>query len=101
MQPALSTSSARPPTTANRRPALPNPTQPNFYRDKKSPSGKLVSLNDYVGCCFVNDWNWHAAVMSCPDGNNQNDPKCRRDQFAGPAWGHIHMYPSSLEWFLK
>jgi hypothetical protein len=35
--------------------------QPNFYINKNGMSG-----NDYVRCCFVNDWSQFATKLSCP-----------------------------------
>ena len=45
--------------------------EPNFYVNKRGRS-----LNDYIGCCFNTDWNWHAQYMSCPDPNNAGGDWC-------------------------
>jgi hypothetical protein len=37
-----------------------------------------------------------AAPLSCPSGS-----VCWHSQFAGPAWGHVHMAPETLDWFLR
>lgn len=76
-------------------PPLINPAhlhQPNFYDGKygKSP-------NDYLSCCFVNDWNAMAVPLSCPNGFQS----CSDGQLAGPAWGHVHMAAGTLDWFLR
>lgn len=63
-------------------PLTPHPVQPNYYQNK---NGK--SFNEYIGCCFASDWNWHAATMACPNPSSPMDAACRTSAFAGPAWG--------------
>jgi hypothetical protein len=77
------------------------PPQPNFYSDKKDQRGQAVSGNDYIRCCFMADWSRHAQTMACPDPRNTADAACQWGKFAGPAWGHVNMYPSTLDWFLR
>ena len=73
----------------------PPPTpQPNFYINKEGRSG-----NEYVGCCFIRDFREFASHLACPGG--QEGPACRLRQFAGPVWGHVFMYPSTMNWFLR
>eukprot|EP00877_Chromochloris_zofingiensis_P014330 jgi/Chrzof1/9150/Cz03g37220.t1 len=66
--------------------------EPNFYLHKggKSPS-------EYVSCCFVREWQQFAQNMSCPKGPES----CTYSMFAGPAWGHIHMWERTMQWYLK
>ncbi|KIY91271.1 hypothetical protein MNEG_16693 [Monoraphidium neglectum] len=70
--------------------------EPNFYKNKNGHS-----FNDYIGCCFIKEWNWFAQYMSCQDPSKATDQTCQLAQFAGPAWGHIHMYPTTMDWYLK
>jgi len=77
------------------------PDQPNFYFNKRNKRGETVAGNDYIRCCFINDWNWHAQYMSCPNPNNPSDRGCAWGKFAGPVWGHVNMYPNTLDWFLR
>jgi hypothetical protein len=50
-----------------------------------------------VQCCYVNAWNEFAVPLSCRNGS----ASCIDDQLAGPAWGHVKMAPSTLDWFLR
>lgn len=61
-------------------------TQPNFYQGKQGRS-----FNDYIGCCYLNDFNAAAATMACPNPAEPWSTACRQGLFAGPAWGHIYM----------
>lgn len=47
-------------------------------------------------CCYVNAWNAFALPLSCRNGS----ASCLDNQLAGPAWGHVNMAPSTLDWFL-
>lgn len=60
--------------------------QPNFYTNKHGRS-----FNDYIGCCYLNDFNAAAATMACPNPSEPWSSSCRQGRFAGPAWGHIFM----------
>jgi hypothetical protein len=66
--------------------------QPNFYTNKSGRGG-----NDYVRCCFFMEWLDFARQLSCPQGENS----CVNNQFMGPVWGHINVYPTTIEWFLR
>ncbi|KIY98881.1 hypothetical protein MNEG_9078 [Monoraphidium neglectum] len=66
--------------------------EPNFYPKKRNKD-----TADYLACCYVNDWNGWAVPLSCPAGS----ASCWTQQFAGPAWGHVHMSPETLDWFLR
>ena len=65
--------------------------QPNFY-----PNVKGMSTRQWLGCCFVNDFGIFAYNLSCPSWRT-----CEYEQMAGPAWGHVSMYPQTLDWLLK
>lgn len=67
---------------------MPCPPQPNYYTNKDGKSG-----NDYIKCCFVRDWTRHAAALS-------GAAAAGRPRFAGPVWGHVHMFEDTLAWFL-
>lgn len=66
--------------------------QPNFYVNKRGRSG-----NDYIKCCFIDDWNYFARELSCPNGPSS----CSNGQFTGPVWGHVNMFPTTMNWFLQ
>jgi hypothetical protein len=67
--------------------------QPNFYVSKKN-----MTALEYSRCCFTTDWIEFARNLSCPCGTDQC---CTEGQFAGPVWGHINVYPSTIKWFLE
>ncbi|KAI8464316.1 MAG: glycoside hydrolase superfamily [Monoraphidium minutum] len=74
--------------------------EPNFYKRKLGmPSSK------YLACCYVNDWHDSAVALSCPAGGDAYEgasgAACWGRQLAGPAWGHVHMHPGTLDWFLR
>lgn len=66
--------------------------QPNFYQNINGRNGDA-----FVSCCYVNTWNYFARMLSCRNGS----ASCIDNQLAGPAWGHISMSPSTLDWFMR
>ena len=70
--------------------------EPNYYQNVDGRSG-----NDYIGCCFVRDWDKMATALSCPGGAGRDAPTCTRGRLAGPVWGHINVRPQTIDWFLQ
>jgi hypothetical protein len=68
-------------------------SQPNFYAHKRN-----MTALEYSRCCFTTEWTDFARNLSCPCGSGQC---CTGTRFAGPAWGHINVYPSTFKWFLE
>jgi hypothetical protein len=68
--------------------------QPNFYEGTQ----KNMTALQYVRCCFVADWQAMARALSCPCGTWDC---CQYGQFAGPVWGHVNVFPTTLKWFLE
>lgn len=68
--------------------------QPNFYEGMKNGKTAL----EYVRCCLVKDWSHFADKLSCSCGRQQC---CSQGLFAGPAWGHVNVFPSTIKWFLE
>uniref|UniRef100_A0A383V8Y6 Beta-glucuronidase C-terminal domain-containing protein n=1 Tax=Tetradesmus obliquus TaxID=3088 RepID=A0A383V8Y6_TETOB len=68
--------------------------EPNFYEGIYGKSSK-----EYIACCFVNDWERFVKALSCK--NPAQFSTCTPGQFAGPVWGHVNMFPRTMEWFLK
>jgi hypothetical protein len=52
---------------------------------------------DFINCCLVNEWGRFGIALSCRNGS----ASCIEGRLAGPAWGHIHMAPATLDWFLR
>jgi hypothetical protein len=69
-----------------------NQTQPNFYTSKN-----MTGLQ-YSRCCFATEWADFARNLSCPCGSRAC---CVDGLFAGPAWGYIGVYPSTVKFFLE
>ncbi|WIA08610.1 hypothetical protein OEZ85_008039 [Tetradesmus obliquus] len=67
--------------------------EPNFYEGTQN---NLTALQ-YVRCCFVADWQAMAKALACPCGSLDC---CAYGQFAGPVWGHVNVFPTTLKWFL-
>ncbi|KIZ01367.1 hypothetical protein MNEG_6591 [Monoraphidium neglectum] len=74
---------------------------PNFYNNKTSRSwrGETVTASGevYVECCFWGDWEGHAKKLACPTP----DQCAATADFAGPAWGHVYVRTSTINWFLN
>lgn len=68
--------------------------QPNFYEGTK----KNLTALQYVRCCYVQDWATFVRSLACPCGNFDC---CVARDFAGPVWGHVNVYPTTLKWFLE
>lgn len=68
--------------------------QPNFYQGRMGKSAKA-----YVECCFVNDWEKFAMAVTCAKVDVYRT--CVYGRFAGPAWGHVNMFPGTMDWFLQ
>ncbi|KAF6257756.1 glycoside hydrolase superfamily [Scenedesmus sp. NREL 46B-D3] len=68
--------------------------EPNFYEGAHAKSSK-----EYIACCFVNDWERFVQALSCKTPAVFST--CTPGQFAGPAWGHVNMFPRTMDWFLK
>lgn len=69
------------------------PLQPNFYATKNN-----MTALEYSRCCFTTEWTDFARNLSCPCGTEHC---CVDGQFAGPVWGHVNVYPSTIKWFLE
>ncbi len=72
---------------------LPPVLQPNYYKGKNG----TTNGDDYIKCCFVFDWRDFSRALSCPKGPSS----CVNNQFAGPVWGHIFMFPRAMDWFIR
>ncbi|KAI8467768.1 MAG: hypothetical protein J3K34DRAFT_480182 [Monoraphidium minutum] len=75
--------------------------EPNFYNNKTSKSWqgdvRTTSGETYIECCFWTDWENTAKKLACPTPDN-----CAATaDFAGPAWGHVNVRPSTINWFLN
>jgi hypothetical protein len=75
--------------------------EPNFYNNRYSKSWqgdwRNVSGEAYIECCFWTDWEAHAKALACPTPSN-----CKTTgNFAGPAWGHVNVRTSTINWFLN
>lgn len=44
----------------------------------------------------MNEWAEFARQLSCPQG----DHSCSNGMFTGPVWGHVNMFPTTMNWFL-
>ncbi|KAF6263669.1 hypothetical protein COO60DRAFT_1698710 [Scenedesmus sp. NREL 46B-D3] len=67
--------------------------EPNFYEGTQ----RNMTALQYVRCCFVSDWAAMARALACPCGTSDC---CEYGQFAGPVWGHVNVFPTTLKWFL-
>ncbi len=74
------------------------PLQPNYYINKTTKDG-VFSGNEYVAKYLVPEFTQFSEQLSCPNGWPGSD--CTFNGFAGPAWGHITMNPSTLAWILS
>eukprot|EP00878_Enallax_costatus_P034728 GHUV01038552.1.p2 GENE.GHUV01038552.1~~GHUV01038552.1.p2 ORF type:complete len:133 (-),score=28.25 GHUV01038552.1:90-488(-) len=70
--------------------------QPNFYQGRMGLSAKK-----YAECCFVNDWEKFAMAVTCGKVKPIVYSTCVYGRFAGPAWGHVNMFPGTMEWFMQ
>eukprot|EP00878_Enallax_costatus_P030280 GHUV01032955.1.p1 GENE.GHUV01032955.1~~GHUV01032955.1.p1 ORF type:complete len:160 (+),score=39.49 GHUV01032955.1:1539-2018(+) len=70
--------------------------EPNFYQGRMGLSAKK-----YAECCFVNDWEKFAMAVTCGKVKPIVYSTCVYGRFAGPAWGHVNMFPGTMEWFMQ
>lgn len=73
--------------------------QPNYYEGtKRDAQGRPLTALQYVRSTFVTDWFNFSKQLSCPCGT---DDCCTPKQFAGPVWGHVNVFPTTIKWFLE
>lgn len=66
--------------------------EPNFFINVKGKSGE-----DYIATYYHEDWKAHAKYLTCDGGNCDNNSTL----FAGPAWGHVNVRNTTIDWFLQ
>lgn len=72
--------------------------EPNYFEGTKTNAqGQALSAQQYVRNFFVPDWYNFAKQLSCPCGTNDC---CTYKKFAGPVWGHVNVFPTTIKWFL-
>ncbi|GBF91995.1 hypothetical protein Rsub_04719 [Raphidocelis subcapitata] len=66
--------------------------EPNFFINVKGKSGE-----DYIATYFHEDWKRHAKFLTCNGGECDQGSNL----FAGPAWGHVNVRNTTIDWFLQ
>jgi hypothetical protein len=77
----------------NARAHSPATQQPNFYNSKRN-----LTAAEYARCCLATEWAAFAQRLSCPCSSAAC---CVGAMFAGPVYGHLNVFPSTIKFFLE